>query len=340
MSGNSSESSVNGSIKGEICLQNKASWAATRRVRPVSQEWAWTGASQPVPLPQGGAVGWALHRNEPSFDILIPSPRPPVAPIASRGPGLWKEGQHTSKTPSEAELRLTPLTSGLGGAGASVRTECAPPRPARRQGWLGSRGSPRCSRWTGRSWVRSLPALLWAGARPGPPQAQGPHRRLGTPGWRGGAGGQGGSAGQLEMGAQRRGCQGAARGTDRDRPGLRAPAGSCLGLLRAGPRPGWALPGCCRGRWQGPFRPWTDHLQWQWRELLGAHTPRPLSQLSTSPAGVTCPHVTQQCSPRLLCCCNLWVPSARPPPPLRCSAQTLRVAEKWQDPHRIIPGQE
>ena len=173
--------------------------------------------------------------------------------------------------------------SGAGWSRAWVRTERGLPHPARRRGWQGSRGNPRCSPWIGQNWVRSLPAPSWVGARRGLPRAQGPSWCLGTPGWRGGAGGQGGSVGRRGMGGHRRGCRDAALGTALGLPGLHAPGRSCPGLPRAGPRPGWVPPSSRRGHWPGPFPPRKAHLQQKQR--LSQRLPSTCGPSESHPAG-------------------------------------------------------
>lgn len=240
---------------------------------PVSlTEPARTGAAG-VPLPprEGRGVGRSAERSPPLRSHPVPCGRPWHL-LSRRGLRLRERrgGRLRAPQPGPALLPTALASRARWSGGASVRTGRGPPRPARRRGWQGSRGSPRCSLWTGRSWVRFPPAPSWAGAHLGPPRAPGPTRHPGILSQREGAGGQEGSAGQLAMGGHHRGCWGAAHGTAPGRPGLRAPAGSCLGLPWACPRPGWTPPGCRRGHWQGPFRPRLAHLQWKQTALLSA----------------------------------------------------------------------
>lgn len=52
----------------------------------------------------------------------------------------------------------------LPGGGPCIKTERGRPHPARRPGWPGNPGTPRCCRWRGRSSVHSLPGPSWTGA--------------------------------------------------------------------------------------------------------------------------------------------------------------------------------
>lgn len=241
--------------------------------QPLCQRRGQAGPS----APREGAVWSAVGGSEGTSPPLMPWPhflRNPQHPHPPRGSSLM---------------------SGAGWSWAWVRTERGPPRPARRRGWQGSQGNPRCSPWIGRNWVRSLPAPSWVGARRGLPRAQGPSWCLGTPGWRGEAGGQGGSAGRRGMGGHRRGCPDAVLGTALGLPGLHAPVRSCPGLPTAGPRRVWVPPSSRRGRWLGPFPPKKAHLQQKQR--LSQRPPSTCSPSESHPASRSTPGLKQEWLP-------------------------------------------
>lgn len=52
----------------------------------------------------------------------------------------------------------------LPGGGPCIKTERGRPHRARRPGWPGNPGTPRCCRWRGRSSVHSRPGPSWTGA--------------------------------------------------------------------------------------------------------------------------------------------------------------------------------
>lgn len=145
--------------------------------------------------------------------------------------------------------------------GPCIKTERGRPHPARRPGWPGNPGTPRCCRWRGRSLVHSRPGPSWAGAPLVRSVPWWPSRCLGTPSWRSRAGGPAVPAGTPGTGGCRRGWWSAGRGTAPGPGSRRAPGQSSRWCPPAAPAPARLRSGCCKSHWNGSFPTWRAHLQ-------------------------------------------------------------------------------
>lgn len=104
-----------------------------------------------------GSLSTSSAGSSPKSPLLSPCRHIP-APLGTHGSSLCPSQEQVTFNSTES------FPFPLPGGGPCIKTERGRPHPARRPGWPGNPGTPRCCRWRGRSSVHSRPGPSWTGA--------------------------------------------------------------------------------------------------------------------------------------------------------------------------------